>query len=165
MKKALILLAAILLGYATQAQYALAVGDKQVNGGIGLSTWGVPVYVGLDFGVDTDISAGAEISYRNNNYSYFGDRYRRSVIGISGNANYHFNGIADIPTQYDVYAGLNVGFFIWSEAVAGYGGRSSGLGIAGQVGGRYYFNSTSAIHLEFSGGSVFGTKLGLSVKF
>ena len=165
MKKALILLAAILIGHYSNAQYALAKGDKQVNAGVGLSTWGIPVYVGLDFGVDTDISAGAEISYRNNTYRYFGDRYRRSVIGISGNANYHFNGIADIPTQYDFYAGLNVGFFIWGDAVAGYGGRTSGLGLAAQVGGRYYFNSTTAVNLEFSGGSVFGTKLGLSAKF
>ncbi len=164
MKKAILFTLALFTGYVIQAQYALAKGDKQVNAGVGFSGWGVPIYVGMDFGVDTDISAGIEMSYRNYGYRYMSTRYHQSVIGFAGNANYHFNGITDIPTQYDVYAGLNVGFYVWSDVGDNRGGRNSGLGLAAQVGGRYYFNSKTAINLEFSGGNVFGTKLGISVK-
>ncbi len=43
---------------AANSQSPLGKGNQQLNAGIGFSGWGIPVYVGLDFGVHQDISLG-----------------------------------------------------------------------------------------------------------
>ena len=43
------------------AQYALQTGKMQFNGGIGLSSWGLPLYAGIDYGFDKNISFGGEL--------------------------------------------------------------------------------------------------------
>ncbi len=166
MKKIFPLIVLVALTYAANAQYALPVGSTQLNAGLGLSTWGIPVYIGFDYGAATDISAGAELSYRGYGDNFQGVKYRHSIIGISGNANYHFNGILDIPEEFDVYAGANIGFYIWNSSNDYPGSRASGLGLGLQAGGRYYFNSKTAVNLELGGGNAFaGGKIGLTIKF
>lgn len=148
------------------AQNPLAGGRTQLNAGVGLSSRGVPVYVGFDFGVHRDISVGFEVSFRGY-HEYWKKQvyYQHWITGISGNANYHFNRILNIPSSWDFYAGLNLGFFIYRSPDGYPGDRSSGLGIGGQVGGRYYFNDKFGINLEFGGGNAFANgKFGISVK-
>lgn len=147
------------------AQYPLAIGQKQFNAGLGLSSWGTPVYIGLDVGVHKDISVGGELSFRSYNDYFKGIGYSHTIIGFSGNGNYHFNSLLEIPKDFDFYAGLSLGFYSWSGD-AGYAGtHQSGLGLAAQVGGRYYFNSKVGLNLELGGGTVSGGKFGISVKF
>jgi hypothetical protein len=154
-----------LIGFSF-AQNSLPKGRAQLNLGVGLSSWGIPVYIGLDFGVHPDISIGGEISFRSYHDNWSGDRYNHSVIGISGNGNYHFNRILSLPSQWDFYAGLNVGFYIWNSPDAYKGDHTSGLGLGGQIGGRYFFTNKFALNLEFGGGNAFsGGKLGLTLKF
>ena len=165
MKKTITFIIALLASTAMFAQAPIAVGQSQLNLGVGLSSWGVPVYVGLDFGVHPDITLGPEVSFRSYRDNWAGTRYNHSIIGISGNANYHLNRILNIPSNWDLYAGLNLGFFIWRSPDEYEGSRSSGLGITGQVGGRYYFTDTFGINLEFGGGNAFsGSKFGISIK-
>lgn len=166
MKKLLTLLVLVCISTFSHAQYMLDKGNAQLNAGVGLSSWGVPVYVGFDFGVHKDISVGAEVSFRTYNERWEHYRYRHTIFGISANGNYHFNTIFAIPKEFDFYAGLNVGFYAWSYPDNYYGNRVSGLGIGGQIGGRYYFNDNVGINLELGGGSAFsGGKFGLSFKF
>jgi hypothetical protein len=166
MNKLLLSILMISSAMLVNAQYALPKGSSQLNAGIGLSTWGIPVYVGIDYGAGTDISVGGEVSFRNYRDRYFGVKYRHNIIGISGNANYHFNGILDIPEEFDIYAGLNLGFYIWNSSGDYPGSAASELGLGAQLGGRYYFNSKAAINLEVGGGNAFsGGKVGLTVKF
>ena len=147
------------------AQAPIAVGQSQFNAGVGFSSWGVPVYLGFDYGVHPDITLGAEISFRSHSERRAGSRYNHSIIGISGNANYHLNRILNIPSNWDFYAGLNLGFYIWSSPDGYDGSGSSGLGFGGQIGGRYYFTETFGLNLEFGGGNAFsGGKFGLSIK-
>ncbi len=154
------------------AQYALPKGKAQLNGGVGLSSWGLPFYVGVDVGVHPDISVGGELSFRtyNETWRHRGSTYnfRRSVVGVAGNFNYHFNSLLDIDREWDVYAGINIGFYSWSEPRGNnfvYDGRyNSGLGVGGQVGARYYFSKKAAFNLELGGGNAFaGGKFGLSI--
>lgn len=166
MKKQFVILTILFFfGQLTFAQYALPKGKSQLNAGVGFSSWGTPVYLGFDYGVHKDISLGGELSYRGysdrwNNYSY-----NHNVIGISGNGNYHFNHALEIPKNWDFYAGLNLGFYIWSSPDNYQGSHSSGLGLGGQVGGRYYITSKVALNLEFGGGNAFsGGKFGLTFK-
>jgi hypothetical protein len=71
----------------------------------------------------------------------------------------------NIPSNFDFYAGLNIGFYIWSSPNNYYGTHSSGLGLGAQVGGRYFFSKNAGLNLEFGGGNAFsGGKFGLTFK-
>jgi hypothetical protein len=165
MKKLFFILVFALGAQFVFAQNPIAKGGAQFNAGVGLSSWGIPLYVGFDYGAGRDITVGGELSFRNYNENWRNRRYNHSVIGIASNANYHFNRILNIPSEWNFYAGLNLGFFIWNSP-DGYGGsRTSGLGLGGQVGGRYYFTNRLGINLELGGGNAFsGGKVGISLK-
>lgn len=144
---------------------ALSKGQTQMNAGVGFSSWGLPIYVGFDYGVHQDVTLGGEVSFQQYDEDYRHHDYDHSIIGISGNANYHFNNILEIPSNWDFYAGLGLGFYIWNSPSDYHGSNSSGLGISGQIGGRYYFNQKFGVNLEFGGGNAFsGGKFGISVR-
>jgi outer membrane immunogenic protein len=165
MKKLIILSLLLVASQAVSAQYFLSKGEAQFNAGLGLSSWGVPVYAGIDWGVHRDISVGGELSFRSFGDRFEGNRYRHSVIGIAGNGNYHFNTLLDIPREWDFYAGLNLGFYIWNSDDDYPGNRTSGLELGAQVGGRYYFNDRFGVNLEIGGASAFsGGKVGVTLK-
>jgi outer membrane immunogenic protein len=165
MKKIVILFVMIAFTAYVQGQGSLPVGKSQLNLGVGLSGWGVPVYAGFDYGVHQDITLGAEFSWRSYRENWKKNYYNHSIIGISGNANYHFNRVLSIPQNFDFYAGLNLGFFIWSSPHSYAGNYRSGLGLGGQIGGRYYFTERFGINLEFGGGNAFyGGKFGITLK-
>lgn len=149
----------------TFAQSPIARRQAQFNAGLGLSSSGVPVYLGLDYGIYKDITIGGEVSYRSHNESWKQNDYTNSVIGLYGNGNYHFNSLLEIPANWDFYAGLNLGFSIWNLANNYGGSHSSGLGLGMQIGGRYYFTDNIGINLEFGGGSVTSDgKIGISIR-
>lgn len=148
------------------AQNPIAKGQNQLNLGVGLSNWGIPVYLGLDHGVHKDVTIGGELSFRNYNDRYDNRRYNHNVLGVSANANYHFNTLLNIPSNWDLYAGLNLGFYHYNSDGDYPGSRNSGLGLGAQVGGRYYFNQKFGVNLELGGGSAFsGGKFGISIRF
>ncbi|MCE3295231.1 MAG: hypothetical protein K0R65_945 [Crocinitomicaceae bacterium] len=164
--KKIILFTMLLVSGLTYSQSMLGKGGKQLNAGFGMSSWGLPIYVGVDFGVHEDVSLGVEASFRSYRDRWGGIYYNHSVMGFSGNVNYHFNTLLKMPQEFDLYAGLNVGFYIWNSPSNYYGSHTSGLGYGGQIGFRYYFNSKFAINLEGGSGNAFsGGKLGITYKF
>jgi outer membrane immunogenic protein len=165
MKKTILLFVLVLTTGLLFSQSPLPLGRSQLNVGVGLSQWGVPVYLGIDHSVHNDITVGGEFSIRTYNENWRSSKYRHSIMGFSGNANYHFNTILDIPQNWDFYAGLNLGFYVWSSPDGYEGNHNSGLGLGAQVGGRYYFSDRIGINLEFGGGNAFsGGKFGLTFK-
>jgi len=155
----------ILIAGTAFAQCPIDKGQTQFNAGVGISSWGVPLYVGLDYGVHKDITIGGQFSFNSYREKYHSHNYDHSILGISGNANYHFNELMSIPTNWDFYAGLNIGFYSWNSSDDYPGSHSSGLGIGAQIGGRYYFSEKFGVNLEFGGGNTFsGGKLGISLK-
>lgn len=168
MKKQSLLLCLLFITLGAYAQAPVEKGKAQINAGLGFSSWGVPVYVGFDAGVHPDMTLGLELSYRKykeywkwggKKYAYTNDV---SIIGIYGNWNYHFNRILNIPKEWNLYAGINVGYNIWSGNGAS---ASSGLGLGAQIGGRYYFSDKFGVNLEAGGGNNFSNgKIGISVK-
>lgn len=165
MKKIFLFFSLMLAVTAVFAQAPLSKGEMQLNAGVGLSSDGLPVYVGLDYAVHPDITIGGELSYRSHYDNVVGYHYNYNVIGISGNGNYHFNTVLKIPRNWDFYAGLNLGYFIWNYSNQYNGSHSSGLGLGAQIGGRYYFTNNFGINLEFGGGNEFsGGKLGITLK-
>ena len=165
-KLSIILLVSVLSVLTVNGQSPISKGSKQLNAGVGFSGWGVPIYVGMDFGVPKDITLGFEVSFRSLNENYFNTRYNSSIIGISGNGNYHFNRILEIPSDWDFYAGLNLGYYIWQTPTDYRGNGSSELGLGAQIGGRYFINDNFGLNLEFGGGNAFsGGKFGITYIF
>ncbi len=167
MKKELIIIAlAFISSFGLSAQNPLPNGGKQLNVGVGLSGWGIPIYAGLDFGVHEDISVGVQASLSSYNESWDSKDYHRSIFGLIGNGNYHFNRILEIPSDWDFYAGLNIGFYFWSKPDDYKGSNSSEAGLGAQVGGRYYLNEKLGLNLEFTAGNaISGGKFGISYLF
>lgn len=165
MKKQFLVIILLISAGAVFAQGPISQGQSQINLGVGFSSWGVPVYLGFDYGIHPDVTLGAELSYRSYNDNWDKHKYDHSIIGFSGNANYHFNNVLNIPSPWDFYAGLNLGFYSWNSPKAYGGSHTSELGLGAQVGGRYYFNNKVGVNLEFGGGNAFGGgKFGLTIK-
>jgi len=136
-----------------------------LNLGVGLSGWGVPVYGGLDFSVSKDVTVGGEVSFRSYDENWNGYNYHHSITGLVGNVNYHFGRWLDVPSSFDFYTGLNLGFYIWSNPNDYTGNHSSGLGLGAQLGGRYYFSNKVGINLELGSGIInLGGKVGVTFK-
>ncbi len=165
MKKLILVVAVALISAVGFSQSPLSVGKNQLNVGVGLSGWGVPVYLGLDHGISRDLTIGAEFSYRSYNENWNSNKYDHSIMGFSGNLNYHFNSLLSIPHQWDVYVGPNLGFYVWNSPNDYDGDHNSGLGIGAQLGFRYFLSDKVALNLEFGGGNAFsGGKFGLTFK-
>lgn len=165
MKKLLLIITLALVSGWTFGQNPFPKGRTQLNLGVGLSSWGVPIYFGIDRGVGSDFSIGGELSFRDFNDRYDNIKYNHSITGISGNANYHFNRILEIDNNWDLYAGVNLGFYIWSSPDEYRGNHSSELGLGAQLGARYYFSDKVGLNLEFGSGNAFsGGKIGVTIK-
>ena len=152
-----------------EGQNALPKGGMQINGGLGFSGNGIPVYGGMDFGVHQDMTVGFEVGFR----SYADGDWRHNAFSLAGTFNYHLNRLIGLPSNFDLYAGANVGYVNWNNRWQGPGSAedwndnrySSGLGIGIQVGGRYYFNQNWGINLEFNGGNrLSGGRIGVSYR-
>ena len=165
MKKLFIVAGILFASTNAFCQGSLPVGKAQFNIGLGFSGWGVPVYGGIDFGVSHDITLGGELSIRSYRENWKNNYYRHHIIRVSANGNYHFNRILNIPSQFDFYAGLNLGFYSWNSPDGYPGDHTSGVGLGAQIGGRYYFTNRVALNLELGGGDVFSDgKIGITIK-
>lgn len=136
-------------------------GQNQVNVGLGINSWeGFPVYVGVDHFLKDEISIGAEASYLSLN-KYKELDHSISVFGLGVNGNYHFDRILKLPSEWNLYGGLNLSYFKWSYENSNYGGLDLGI----QVGARYYFSENLGVNLQFGGASnVSGGRLGVTFK-
>ncbi len=162
MRKILVSVVLLVLTVMVSAQNPLPKGGKQLNAGLGFSNYGIPIYVGMDFGVHKDVSIGGEICFR----SFNDHNYHNTGIGLSFNGNYHFNTIMQIPNNWDFYAGLNVGFTFWNWDDNYNDPHDSGFGLGAQIGGRYFFTSKFGVNLELGGGTgSTGGKFGITYKF
>jgi len=165
-KLSIILLLSVISLFTVNAQGPLDRGRVQLNAGVGFSGWGIPLYVGMDFGVSRDITLGFEGSFRHYKENYSDNKYNSTILGISGNGNYHFNRVLNIPNNWDFYAGLNIGFYAWTSPYDYPGEGDSGLGLGMQIGGRYFVNDNFGLNLEVGGGNAFsGGKFGITVIF
>jgi len=130
----------------------------QFNAGIGLSTWGLPIYVGADYWLQDNITIGLEASFR---YRFL-HAYKYGYIGGSINGNFHFAQYLDLADNIDLYAGISAGPYIGFGNY--YVGSSLNVGFGGQVGGRYKINDKLWINAEFGGGTLSGGKFGITIR-
>ncbi len=167
MGKLLALLTILILCIYTTAfaQSPLPVGKAQLNAGAGVSSWGLPAYVGFDVSVHKDITVGGELSVRGYRDRWRNNDYNHAIVGVSANANYHFNSLLKIPQNFDFYAGANVGHYLWLSPNDYNGPDASRPNFGGQIGGRYYFTERFGINFEGGTGNAFsGGKFGITLK-
>lgn len=171
MKNFILLATMMFLTIGVFAQSPLEVDRVQLNVGVGVTGWGVPVYFGLDYGIAKDFTLGGQISFQTDNDPYYYDNknynYNSKAIGIGGNVNYHFNRVLHIPSKFDFYAGLSLTYFIWNYDDYNDNPHpdNTSLGLGLQVGGRYFFTKKFGVNLEFGGGTATsGAKIGVTFK-
>ncbi|MBS0001078.1 MAG: outer membrane beta-barrel protein [Cyclobacteriaceae bacterium] len=138
--------------------------------GIGFSGWGIPLFGRFEAPVMDNITVGGGISYQGYSETYTGVKWRHSIIGLTVRGSYHFNELIELPDEWDLYAGLGLGYYFWNTDYDGpavpfdYSGSGAGgfsLGI--HVGGRYFVSDKIGINLEFGGGTVLsGGTLGVT---
>lgn len=154
MKKSVFaLLLAVIIGgvaFAQEGEAPLSKGEKQLNFGLGLAYSTFPVYVGMEYAVHDDITVGGQLGF---DMAYF------DWMSIMARGDYHFNRIIGIPKDFDFYAGAGVGVNI------GMGGYATAVGLNLHVGGRWYWDEKWGLNLEMGGGTTFGGRLGVSMKF
>lgn len=166
-KALVITLFLFILPFAGKSQGSpIAEGALQGNLGAGLSSRGLPFYGALDYGVHQNVTVGGQLEYRVYNDRFAGIRYNHQIFGLSGNVNFHFNHLLELPEQWNVYGGANLGFYLWDSPGSYSGSGAGGLGIGLQLGGRYYFNERWGANLELGGTQLFGGgKIGASYRF
>ena len=165
MKKIILAISLLMLMGFSFGQSPLQLDKAQLNAGGGITDWGFPLYVGIDYCIYPDVTIGGETSFSTYDQSIDGTGYNNTIIGISGNGNYHFSSLINIPDNWDFYAGLTLGLYIWSTPAGYPGNHNTGLGIGVQAGGRYYFTNRFGLNVELEDGTALsGAKFGITYK-
>ena len=130
-----------------RSQVQLNSGDRYdlLHVGSGLSTRGLPVYVGVEQTVDDHLSAALMASFQSYGENGSAGSWTHQYYGIGLQGNYHFIELA--PDDFDFFAGLTLGWYAHNYRWAGvgaapgnYGGNAiGGLQLAGQLGARYEY--------------------------
>lgn len=151
MKSFFVLLLFVFCTSISYSQSPLQSGERQANFGVGLDNTGsVPLYVGVDFNIADNVTLGPIASISGDFFS-----------GV-GALNYHFDELFALPSEWNVYAGANVGFIASLDDNF----RGDGFGIGLQLGGRYFFNEKWGANIEAGGGNqISGGKVGATFKF
>jgi len=124
----------------------LAKGDHQLNFGLGFNDNGLPIFVSFDFAVHKDVTVTPQVNL------VLDDNVR---FGALVKADYHWNYLIGIPSEWDFYSGARIGFI---------SGDNVDLDFGIQVGGRWYWSEKWALNLEFAGGTGYGGVIGVSLK-
>ncbi len=79
------------------------------------------------------------------------------TLGVK--ANYYFDELLDLPSEWDIYGGANLGYGIYM----GDGVESSDFDLGLQVGGRWFWSDKWGVYLEIGGGKLGGAAYGIGV--
>jgi len=147
---AIIVTLVIGLAQLLKAQTPYEKGSMDLNLGIGITSGlgFVPVYFGGNFMIMDWISVGAEVSLRldRTHYTYNpivgSQKYKRTGFGIITRGDYHFNELLDMPEQFDIFAGVDLGVGIYGKSKYNdYVYQDSKVYVIGGVhaGGKWFF--------------------------
>lgn len=136
MKKTLLSLIAVC--FLSIASYGQA--QKYLNFGI--------IGASLEFPVASAITVGPA-AYTNFDLNY---------LTLGAKANYYFDDLIELPSEWDLYAGANLGF-----GVALNNEYNSDLDLGLQVGGRWFWSDKWGLFVEFGGGKLGGAAYGLGL--
>ena len=146
---------------STQAQGRIQSGERWdlINAGLGMSTRGLPVFVGVEQALDDHISAALIGTFQSYRESSAAGTWAHQFYGVGLQGNYHFIELA--PAPFDFFAGLTVAWTAHSFRWAGTGGAPGpydgsvigGTGLSAQIGGRYTYKGSTFL-LQLDGGTL-----------
>lgn len=156
MKKTGLIALLFLLGtglYAQSFTDGLPKGAIQLTAGLGLNSYGLPLFAQMDYSLMENITVSP--------YAGLSLWSPDSQLRLAAYADYHFNHLLQLSREWDLYAGLNVGFRINFGPQTGTSGLKAGM----QLGGRYFWNRHWGINLQFGGGQDYGGRIGITHRF
>lgn len=143
MKRVIIILCAI-ISFQLSAQYSVKK-TFQTTLGVGITNYGPPMFLALDYGIIRDLSFGLEFNNRFSNETFF--KYR--IIGANAHLNYHPNHLFKIYDEHwDVYLGPHYSYWTVSRSSKNIELDSVTMGMGGQIGMNYFFNRHFAFNAE-----------------
>jgi len=149
MRKIVSLLFVIIL-LQVDAQYSVK-STFQATLGLGISNYGAPQFLALDYGLFRDISLGLEFNNRYSNETFL--KYR--ILGSHFTANYHLNHLLKIyDERWDLYLGGYYNYWLVTQNVGKIEPDSANTGFGGQIGMHYFLNKHFAINTELTAGKV-----------
>lgn len=133
----------VLIGILTITSYNLAYTQavRLLNfGGLGTG-----IYMGYELPVASAITVVPQVS----------TDYNFKSLYLAAKGNFYFDSLFELPSEWDIYGGINMGFKI---------STNSGFDAGAQVGGRWYWTDKWAINAEFGGGTTIHAGVGVSMK-
>lgn len=126
MKKiAFIVVSALMMTFAVQAQHVFDKGDIGINAGLGIGSYGgffPSIEASVEFGVIPTgdiglVSFGGVLGYKYSRYTYdyvfYNDSYNYSQLIFGGRGTWHLHSFTS--DKWDAYAGLGLGLHMYSD--------------------------------------------------
>ena len=147
MKKLILVCTLFLAASMVNAQAWNGKGDQKIQIGLSGLGYGSGIVGTYDYGLSKLISigAGANIFFSHNDSKYENDHF-----GVFGRLNVHLQQPLGLPSQWDIYPGIDLG-------VLGKGGTYIGA----HIGARYFFNKNVGIYLEAGNNGSIGVSFNL----
>lgn len=147
-------------------------GVKLLNISLGVSDWGVPLFVQGEYFLYNELTVGGGVGLFYKSEQYGSYKYHTSGISVGARCNYYFDKLINLPAFIDLYAGAFGGFLFVSHKATSTvapvysGSRDGGLDLGLHVGSRYYFSDKWAANIEASMGTTLGAfKIGATYRF
>lgn len=147
MKKLLVVCSLFFLGQMAFAQAWQGKGDQKIQ--VGLNGWGygTGITATYDYGLSKLISIGAGANFF---FDHSNDKYRNDDFGVFGRLNFHLQEPLGLPSQWDIYPGVDLGLL-----------GKSGTYFGAHLGVRYFFNNNVGIFLEAGNNGSIGVSFNL----
>lgn len=160
-----IILLKLLLSMNANSQIFEFVKDKHVNLGVGLSSWSFPIYSGIELFLNKNFSLGLEATYATNTLNIFNFNKNNSILGFNSFTNYYLNSLFDVELRFDIYTGVNMGYYFLSKYNNFPNSVQRGFNFGAHLGAKYNLNQKFAINLELNvSNKIRGTRAGISIK-
>jgi outer membrane immunogenic protein len=142
MMKKILTIAAIISAVAFSSSTVYGQAQKYLNvGGAGTG-----LYASIEFPVSSVITIAPQ----------FSTDYNFNALVFAGKGNFYFDDIFELPGEWDVYAGINLGWRVESG--------NDGFNFGAQVGARWFWSDKWGVNAEFGGGSGVLGGIGLTLK-
>ena len=147
MKKLVLVCSVFFLGQMAFAQAWQGKGDQKIQVGFNGWGYGTGITATYDYGLTKLISLGAGANFY---FDHDDDDYKDDDFGVFGRLNFHLQEPLGLPSNWDIYPGIDVGILGKSRTYFG-----------AHLGVRYFFNNNVGIFLEAGNNGAIGVSFNL----
>lgn len=156
----------VFLSSSLQVYSQFAKDNITLNLGIGNSSNGIPVYLGVNYRIFNHIGLSLTTAYNQYQITEADDNPKQSAYSLGIMANHHLAYLLNLPEEWQFYGGLNIAAIQYKSKATDGENHRDGPGIGIQLGARYIVYDKFAANLELTGGHLLtGVRLGISYLF